>query len=333
MEFPGKDILYNDRDREEAEALDAYSRVVTGVAEALRASVVKIDAAKKVSGSRLAPKQQGSGSGFIFTQDGFVLTNSHVVHGMDELRVLLSDGRIYPAELTGEDPDTDTAVIRIQTFGLAAVVLGDSSALKPGQLVVAIGNPFGFQHTVTAGVVSALGRSLRSVSGRLMDNIIQTDAALNPGNSGGPLLDSKARVIGINTAVIAPAQGISFAIAINTVKRVAGLLIKDGKVRRGYLGIAGQDVPLLQQVLRFNGLSQQNGILIISVEPDSPAQRAGLRDGDVLISFYGQKAESVDDLHRLLTQARIGVAGPVDILRNHRKMTFFVVPDEFSSRG
>ncbi len=313
---------------DEAQAMDAYSRVIIHTAEILKPSVVKIDVSKKNPASRLGPRTQGGGSGFIFTQDGFVLTNSHVVHGMDEIHVTLSDGRKYAAELIGDDPDTDTAVIRIDAPNLIPARLGDSSALKVGQLVVAIGNPFGFQYTVTAGVVSALGRSLRSSSGRLIDNVVQTDAALNPGNSGGPLVNSSGAAVGMNTAIIAFAQGISFAIAINTVKRVAGLLIKEGRVRRAFLGIAGQNVPLLKQVVRFNDLRQENGVLIISVEPDSPAGRAGLRDGDVIVRFCGKSVESLDDLHRLLTERQIGVTSPLVVLRNHRKMDFYIVSEE-----
>ncbi len=311
---------------EDRDLMDAYSQAVIQAAENVKASVVKIEVAGQ---TRLGPKPQGaSGSGFIFTEDGFVLTNSHVVHGMDHIRVMLLDGRSYEAQIIGDDPDTDTAVVRISAPKLAPAVLGDSSLLRPGQLVVAVGNPFGFHYTVTAGVVSALGRSLRASTGRLMDNVIQTDAALNPGNSGGPLTDSRGRVVGINTAIIAGAQGISFAIAINTVKRVAGLLIKEGKVRRGYLGIAGQDIPLLRPVVRFNNLAQEKGLFVVSVEPDSAAEKAGVLAGDVLIEFCGQKVEGVDDLHKLLTEAQIGVATPLVLLRNHLKMKLFVLPEE-----
>ena len=310
---------------EDRDLMDAYSQAVIQAAENVKASVVKIEVAGQ---TRLGPKPQGAGSGVVFTEDGFVLTNSHVVHGMDHVRVALLDGRSYQAQIIGDDPDTDTAVVRISAPKLAPAVLGDSSLLRPGQLVVAVGNPFGFHYTVTAGVVSALGRSLRASTGRLMDNVIQTDAALNPGNSGGPLTDSKGRVVGINTAIIAGAQGISFAIAINTVKRVAGLLIKEGKVRRGYLGIAGQDIPLLKPVIRFNNLAQDKGLFVVSVVPDSAADKAGIREGDVIVEFRGEVVQGIDDLHRLLTETKIGVATPLVFLRDHRKMKLFVMPEE-----
>ena len=280
---------------DEAVAFDAYSQVIIRVAEKLNPSVVKIDVSKRSPVSRLGPFLQGGGSGFIFTEDGFILTNSHVVSGMDEISVTLPNGSRHAAELIGDDPHTDTAVIRVYTSKLNQAILGDSSVLKVGQLVVAIGNPFGFQSTVTAGVVSATGRSLRSSTGRLIDNVIQTDAALNPGNSGGPLVNSLGEVIGVNTAIIGPAQGICFAIAINTVKRVAGLLIKDGKVRRGYLGIAGQNVPILRQVARFNHLDQETGVLIISIEANSPAEQAGLVDGEMILGFCGKKVANLVD--------------------------------------
>lgn len=305
----------------------AHSEILVHVAEILNPSVVKID----VQNTLLSTRQkaaQGSGSGFIFTKDGFVLTNSHVVHGMNSISVTLFDGSRHAAELIGEDPDTDTAVIRFHAEGLVPAVLGDSSKVKVGQLVAAIGSPLGFQSTVTAGVVSALGRSLRAQNGKLIDNVIQTDAALNPGNSGGPLVTAANEVIGINTAVIAPAQGLNFAIAINTAKYVAGLLIKDGKVRRGYLGLAGQDIPLLKQVVRFNGLEQESGVFVISVEADSPAEHAGLLDGDVIVGFCGHPVRSLDDLHHLLTQKQIGVASPLTILRNHHKMDLHIISEE-----
>lgn len=300
---------------------------VISVAEKLNPSVVKVEVAKKDPNSRLG-KIHGGGSGFIFTKDGFILTNSHVVSGMSEISVRLSDGSQYAAELIGDDPHTDTAVIRIHAKDLVPAELGNSSDLKVGQLVVAIGNPFGFDSTVTVGVISALGRSLRAGTGRLIDNVLQTDAALNPGNSGGPLVNTAGEVIGINTAIIGQAQGICFAIAINTVKRVAGLLIKEGRIRRGYLGMAGQNVPLLKQVVRFNALDQDKGILIVSIEPGSPAEHAGLTDGDIVVGFCGQKTETIDDLHRLLTQRQIGAASPMTILRNHHKMTVYVVSEE-----
>ena len=264
----------------------------------------------------------------MFTPDGFVLTNSHVVHGASRVRVTLSDGRQFDAQPVGDDPDTDLAVIRINATNLLPAALGDSQKIRVGQVAIAIGNPYGFQCSVTAGVVSALGRSLRSNSGRLIDNIIQTDAALNPGNSGGPLVNSLGEVIGINTAVILPAQGICFAIAVNTAKFVAGRLIRDGKIRRSYIGVAGQNVPLHRRVVRFHRLPVEQGVLVVSVEDNSPAQKAGLQEGDLIVGYAAQVVSGIDDLHRLLTDERLGVRSQVTILRGTEKQLLWIVPEE-----
>ncbi|HJU05677.1 MAG TPA: trypsin-like peptidase domain-containing protein [Nitrospiraceae bacterium] len=307
----------------EAELLDSYSRAVVGAVEKVAPAVVNIE----VHHSHRTTSAAGHGSGFIFTQDGFILTNSHVVHEANRLEAALADGRRHPAHLVGEDPDTDLAVIRIDAWPLVSVPLGDSQAIRVGQLAIAIGNPYGFQASVTAGVVSALGRSLRSRSGRLIDDIIQTDAALNPGNSGGPLVNARGEVIGVNTATILPAQGICFAIAINTAKFVAGRLIRDGVVRRSYIGVAGQTVPLTRRVVRFHQLSAEAGVLVMSVESNSPAQKAGLRQGDVIVEFDGQAIEGVDRLHRLLTEERTGVPARLRILRQTDLLTVWIVPE------
>jgi S1-C subfamily serine protease len=316
--------------------LDAYSQAVVHAAERVSPSVVHIHVSHSARGSEApdarAPREGrgSSGSGFVFTPDGFILTNSHVVHQAQKIEVTLTDGGVFPAERVGDDPHTDLAVLRISAPNLVPAPLGDAQALRVGQLAVAIGNPYGFQCTVTAGVVSALGRSLRSSSGRLIDNVIQTDAALNPGNSGGPLVTSRGEVIGVNTAVILPAQGICFAIAINTAKFVAGRLIKDGKITRSSIGLAGQEVPLHRRLIRFYNLPAENGVLVVSVEANSPAARAGVREGDVIVGFADQAIGGIDDLHRLLTESRVGARSPLTILRNNEKRTLDVVPEEMS---
>jgi S1-C subfamily serine protease len=313
--------------------LDAYSRAVISTAEKVSPSVVNIDVQQRPRGQQTSelrrPREaRGSGSGFIFTPDGFIMTNSHVVHQASSIEVTLSDGRRLQANLVGDDPDTDLAVIRIHAPSLVPAPLGDSQSIRVGQVVIAIGNPYGFQCTVTAGVVSALGRSLRSSSGRLIDNVIQTDAALNPGNSGGPLVTTRGEVIGVNTAVILPAQGLCFAVAISTATFVAGHLIREGKVRRSYIGLAGQDVPLPRRLARFHNLPVENGILVVSIEPESPAQRAGLAEGDVIVAYNGHSIGSIDDLHRQLTEAQVGVRSLLTIIRRTEKLERDIVPEE-----
>jgi S1-C subfamily serine protease len=308
--------------------LDAYSATVTAAVEKASPSVVNIEVRQQVSRGGHAGETGGSGSGFILSRDGFILTNSHVVHGASAIRVTLVDGRECPATLIGDDPDTDLAVIRIDASGLVQAELGESAALKPGQLAIAIGNPFGFQTTVTAGVISALGRSLRAQTGRLIDNVIQTDAALNPGNSGGPLVDSRGRVIGVNTAIIRPAQGICFATAIDTAKFIAGWLIKDGIFRRAVIGVAGQDVPLHRRVIRFYGLPVETGVLVVDVEKDSPGDKAGLRPGDVIIGFNEAPIPSIAALHKLLLGKEIGIESWVTLIRHTEKLRLPITPGE-----
>ena len=314
--------------------LDAYSLAVVGAAEKISPSVVKIDvtqAGRNRAGA--AVEQQGGGSGFVFTADGLVLTNSHVVHDAKRIQVSLADGRRFPAHTIGDDPSTDLAVIRMDApdhddANFVTAPLGDSQKLRVGQLAIAIGNPYGFQYTVTAGVVSALGRSLRSYSGRLIDDVIQTDASLNPGNSGGPLVTSDGQVVGVNTATIMGAQGLCFAIGINTAKFVAGRLLREGRIRRSYIGVQAQTVPLHRRLVRFYDLPQESGVVVTSLEEKSPARKAGLRDGDVIIGFDGKAVAGVDDLHRLLTDARVGVSSALAVLRHTEKLELAVVPEE-----
>src|SRR5256714_5692764 len=300
----------------DGELLDAYSRAVMGAADRVGPAVVSVEVRRKVERrGRPAREVPGNGSGFVFTPDGFVLTNSHVVHGATRLEAAFADGRRVRAELVGDDPDTDLAVLRVVPVSLTVAELGDSRTLRVGQLVVAIGNPLGFQSTVTAGVVSALGRSFRSVSGRLIDDVVQTDAALNPGNSGGPLVDSRGRVVGVNTAVILPAQGICFAVGINTAKFVTGQLIRHGKIRRGKIGVAGQNVSLARLLVRAHGLEAKSGVLVTGVGADSPAARAGGRPEDILVGVDGRPVTGIDDLHRLLASDRLGIATTITGLR------------------
>ena len=316
------------------ELLDAYSRAVITAAERVSPSVVYIEvhqAANERNRSRTPREARGSGSGFIFTPDGFILTNSHVVHGAARIEVTTADGSKYQAELIGDDPDTDLAVIRINAPNLVPAKLGESQQVRVGQLVLAIGNPYGFQYSVTAGVVSALGRSLRARSGRLMDAVIQTDAALNPGNSGGPLVNSRGEVIGVNTAMILPAQGICFATSIDTAKFVASRLIRDGKVSRSYIGLAGQNVPLPRRIVRFYNLPVESGILVVSFEENSPGLKAGLREGDIIVGFDDRPIAGIDDLHKLLTEERIGHRSALKVLRGTQQLSFEVTPQESKS--
>lgn len=308
--------------------LDAYSRAVVGAAEKVSPSVVKIDVTQRVNTRRGERDARGGGSGFIFTPDGLILTNSHVVHGASRIEVSLNDGRRFPATIIGDDSATDLAVIRIDGTSLTAAPLGDSQQLRVGQLVIAIGNPYGFQYTVTAGVVSALGRSLRSQSGRLIDDVIQTDAALNPGNSGGPLVTSSGQVVGVNTATIMMAQGLCFAIGINTAKFVASRLLRDGRIRRSYIGVVAQTAPLNRRLVRFHDLQLESGVVILSVESNSPAQRADLREGDVIVGLGGKPVGGIDDLHRLLSDLPAGVPTEVSLLRRTEKLVIGLVPEE-----
>jgi S1-C subfamily serine protease len=325
---------FPDRDQESEDLFDAYSRAVMGAVEAVGPAVVSIEVhppepppGQPIVSGRGHP-QGGAGSGFVFTPDGFILTNSHVVHGAGSIWVSFPEGIRYEADLVGDDPETDLAVVRISAPQLVPAELGDSRDLSVGQLVVAIGNPFGFQATVTAGVVSALGRSLRSRSGRLIDNVIQTDAALNPGSSGGPLVTTRGEVVGVNSAMIMPAQGICFAIAINTVKLVAAQLIREGRVRRSAIGLAGQSVPVARRVVRFHRLPAESGVRVEAVEPDSPAQRAGLLAGDVIVAFGENPVRGIDDLQALLTDREVGVESSLTVLRGVERLHFKVVPRE-----
>jgi S1-C subfamily serine protease len=324
---------------DERDLLDAYSRTVVSVAAEVSRSVVKIEVQGSAdprhgNGHGRGPQPprppgdeaSGSGSGFVMTPDGYVLTNSHVVSGAKRIHAVFQDGERYAAHLVGDDPPTDIALVRIDAPHLTPLSFADSSVLRVGQIAIAVGNPYGFDCTVTAGVVSALGRSLRTKTGHLVDDVIQTDAALNPGNSGGPLVDSRGRVIGVNTAMIMPAQGICFAIAANTAGFVMGKLIHEGRIQRSYLGVAGQNVPLHRRVVRFHDLPRESGVFVVSVEPDSPAQQAGLRDGDLIVAYGDQPVGGIDDLHRLLTEEQAGIGSTVTIIRDLKKVSLTVEP-------
>ena len=302
--------------------LDAYSNAVIHAVESVGPAVVSVEV------SRARRRRDGSGSGFVFTPDGFVLTNSHVAHGALRIRVQFADGRRFEAEPVGDDPDTDLAVLRLDVPDLRHVELGDSSRLKVGQLAVAIGNPFGFQHSVTTGVVSGLGRTLRSRSGRLMDDVIQTDASLNPGNSGGPLVDSRGRVIGINTMMILPAQGLSFAVAINTAKLISGQLIQKGRVRRGFVGVVGQTVELPDRLIEAMGLEGSGAVLVMDVTEGGPGARGGLRRGDIIVGSGGRRLAGIDDLLALLTEEAIGEVVSLRLVRGEAERFVIVIPEE-----
>jgi S1-C subfamily serine protease len=299
--------------------LDAYSETVVGAVERVAPAVAHLQVEKK-----------GSGSGFAFTPDGLLLTNSHVVHGAKRIRATFADGTTADADLIGDDPDTDIAVVRIAAAGVQPATLGSSRGVKVGQIAIALGNPYGFQHTVTAGVVSALGRSLRAQSGRLIDDVLQTDAALNPGNSGGPLVSSRGEVIGVNTAIIPGAQGICFATAIDTVKWVVTQLLRDGRVRRGYLGIAGATVPLSRRYARHFELENSHAVRVESLEADGPARRAGIEAGDLIVAFDAVAINGIDDVHRLLTADRIGRASRAVVIRRAQRIELEVRATERS---
>jgi len=294
--------------------LDAYSEAVVRAVEHVGPAVVKLEAG------------QGSGSGFLVSADGLLVTNSHVIQGASHVRVIFSDERSARGEVLGDDPDTDLAVVRVAGNQLPYASFGDSSAVRVGQIAIAIGNPYGFQATVTSGLVSALGRSLRARSGRLMDDILQTDAALNPGNSGGPLVTSSGEVIGVNTAMIMPAQGLSFAIASNTARFVVSRLLRDGRIRRSYLGIGGSQTPVSRRIVREMGLAIASGVRVESVETPSPAASAGLRARDLMIAFNDKPVTGIDDLHRALTDERIGRPTPITVIREGERLTCVVVP-------
>jgi S1-C subfamily serine protease len=310
------------------ELLDSYSKSITQAVAKVGPAVVNIRVHGVSRDKRRGSESGGSGSGFVIAPDGFILTNSHVVHGAIRMEATLADGRVFDANLVGDDPETDLAVIRINASQLVHAQFGDSKSVRVGQIAIAIGSPFGFQQTVTAGVVSALGRSMRSQSGRLIDNIIQTDAALNPGNSGGPLVNSRGEVIGVNTAIILPAQGICFAIASNTAEFVAAWLIKEGFIRRSWIGVAGQNVPIHRRVVVFHRLAVDHGVLVSGIEPGSPASRAGLREGDVIVTFGGKSVSSIDELHRHLVAKVIGIPSQITVIRHTEKLDLVVTPQE-----
>ena len=313
---------------DDARLLDAYSQAVIGAVERVGPAVVHLEVATPNARGRQRGMNVGSGSGFFFTPDGFLLTNSHVVRGAQTIRATASDGGTHAAHLVGDDPDTDLAVLKVDQSAPASATLGDSASLRPGQLVIAIGNPLGFQATVTAGVVSALGRTMRSESGRLIEDVVQTDAALNPGNSGGPLVSSRGDVVGVNTAIIAGAQGICFAIPSRTAEFVASRLMRDGRVRRAYIGIAGQTIRLTRRQADRYHLSAPGAVLVTNVEEASPAARAGIAPRDLIVSVADVPVTTVDDLHRRLTESAIGVATQIVMYRAGMRRQIEIIPGE-----
>lgn len=303
--------------------MDAFSQIIIDAVDKIKNAVVKIDVYKQLNGKM---RPAGSGSGFIFSSDGLIFTNSHVVHGAEKIMISLLNENEIEASLIGEDPDTDLAILKIYSSGYAVARLGDASQLQIGQFVIAIGNPFGYQHTVTAGVVSALGRTLRTQSGRLVDNVIQSDAALNPGNSGGPMINTDAEVVGVNTAMINGAQGLSFSVDINTAKEIASQLIHDGKVFKAYLGLMLQEVPVNQKILRHYHLTNQKGLFITGMEPDSPASRSQIRDGDIIVSFNGKPVNSLHELFKELTRKEILTAVDISVIRHSELLNVTIFP-------
>ena len=315
----------------DAVLLDAYSAAVTAAVARVVPAVAHVGIRRRRGGR--GSRSDGAGSGFLITPDGYLLTNSHVAGGAEEIEVVLADGRHAAAEIVGDDPDSDLALLKVAASDLAWCRLGDSAGVAVGQIAIAVGSPYGFQHTVTAGIVSALGRSMRAQTGRLLDNVLQTDAALNPGNSGGPLVDARGEVIGVNTAVIRPAQGICFAIAASTAERVAVALIRDGRVRRAWLGVGGETVPLLRRFVRHFDLAHETGVRIQTVDGNSPAMAAGVTRGDVIVEVGGASIANVDDLQRALGADAIDRELTLVVLRRDTKLTMAVVPSERVTNG
>lgn len=303
--------------------MDSFSKMIVDAVDKIKNAVVKIDVYKTIR-NKLRPA--GSGSGFIFSSDGLIFTNSHVVKDAEKIMVSLLNENEIEAVLIGQDPDTDLAILKIYAHGFSVAKLGDASELQIGQFVIAIGNPFGYQHTVTAGVVSALGRSLRTESGHLVDNVIQSDAALNPGNSGGPMITTDAEVIGVNTAMINGAQGLSFSIDINTAKEIASQLIQNGKVFKAYLGLAMQEVQITQKIVRHYRLPNRKGLFVVGVEPESPASRSQIKEGDILVSFNGKTINSMHELFKELTRKEVLAAIDVSVIRHTELLSFPVFP-------